>query len=131
MSPVCLSCTPTLLCSSNPSQPIPQRAKTSPFSNTLFPSSTLKFSTSFERISRNGNLVSPRNRFYANSNDSDVDTSEVGTQFSRENVTVSSNRGSPSTSLLSFLCPLLKLFSVILLNLLFVIVLSSKQLLFV
>ncbi|PON74525.1 S-crystallin [Parasponia andersonii] len=113
MSSVCLSCTSTLLYSSNPSQPIPKRAKTSPWlqPRCLSPSSTLKFSPYFGRKSRNGNWVSRRIQFYANSADSDGDTSQMGTEFSRENVAVSSNGGNPSTSLLSFLCPLLKLFS--------------------
>ncbi|XP_062097497.1 uncharacterized protein LOC133803461 isoform X1 [Humulus lupulus] len=112
MSPICLSRTPTLLYTSNPPQPIPKRAKISPFSITLLPSSTLKFSPfAAGTIFRYGNWVSPRNKFYANSSDSDVDSREEDTQLSPKNASVSSYGGNPSTSLLSFLCPLLKFFS--------------------
>ncbi|KAF3447402.1 hypothetical protein FNV43_RR12588 [Rhamnella rubrinervis] len=53
-----------------------------------------------------------RSRFHAKSADSDADNDDkLPTKFSRENVESSENGGNPSTSLLSFLCPLLKLFS--------------------
>ncbi|XP_024023767.1 uncharacterized protein LOC112092268, partial [Morus notabilis] len=95
-------------CSNQPSQPFSQRTKTSLLSATLLPSSTQKFEIGF----RNGNWVSRRSRFCAKSADSETtDTTEIPTQFSRESVAVSTDDGNPSTSLLSFLCPLLKLFT--------------------
>ncbi|KAF4390322.1 hypothetical protein G4B88_024328 [Cannabis sativa] len=107
MSLVGLSCTPsTFLYTSNSSQPLPK-----PSNKICYPSSTLNFSTFSGTIFRYGNWVSPRNKFYAKSSDSDVDNREVDTQFSPQNASLSTNGGNPSTSLLSFLCPLLKFFS--------------------
>ncbi|KAL5559843.1 hypothetical protein UlMin_036054 [Ulmus minor] len=106
-----LSFSQTLFCSSNPSQTLPRRTETSPISTTLVPLSTFKFSPFSDKTLRNRNWVSRRNSFRANSGDPDADTNDLSTQFSEENVAVSSNSGNPSTSFLSFLCPLLKLFS--------------------
>ncbi|KAK9270668.1 hypothetical protein L1049_026250 [Liquidambar formosana] len=50
-------------------------------------------------------------RFHAKSADQERDTSELPAQISEENVPVSTNGRSPSTSFLSVLCPLLKLIS--------------------
>ncbi|KAH9725387.1 Thioredoxin family protein [Citrus sinensis] len=63
------------------------------------------FSSLSHRSSRNGNWVSGRNRLHAKSADPDAGTSQVGDASSE------SKSGSASTSFLSVLCPLLKLFS--------------------
>lgn len=63
------------------------------------------FSSLSHRFSRNGNWVSGRNRLHAKSADHDADTSQVVDTSSE------SKSGSASTSFLSVLCPLLKLFS--------------------
>ncbi|KAI8526533.1 hypothetical protein RHMOL_Rhmol12G0004100 [Rhododendron molle] len=78
----------------------------------LTPVSTLKSSGFPPRLSINGNLNSHRNRFRANSVDPDGDV-QITTQFTQGNDGISKDtRGSnPSTSFLSVLCPLLKLFS--------------------
>ncbi|KAH7524875.1 hypothetical protein FEM48_Zijuj06G0165600 [Ziziphus jujuba var. spinosa] len=75
--------------------------------------STLKWSPFSQRFFKTENLVSRRkSRFHVNSAESDADTSKLPTQISRENEAVPTNKGgNPSASLLSFLCPLLKLFS--------------------
>lgn len=99
MSLISLTCSQTLvLYSSDP----PHTALTNPLNSSLpstsIPASTLKLSPHSRTLLRNGNpVISRRNRFqfHANSGDSDADTNE-----------------STSTSLLSFLCHLLKLFSV-------------------
>ncbi|GMN45390.1 hypothetical protein TIFTF001_014572 [Ficus carica] len=105
MPPVCLSCyTHTLFYSSSSSnhpslsQPFSRRPKTCLLPTTLLPSSAKKFSPFSELVSRNEIWVSRRSRFCVKSADSEPDTAE-------------SNSGNASTSLLSFLCPLLKLFS--------------------
>lgn len=70
---------------------------------TLIPVSTLKLSPCSPTLLTNGNWVPRRNRFLpANSADSDAQNESA----------TGENGGNPSTSLLSFLCPLLKLFSV-------------------
>ena len=74
-----------------------------------FSVSTSKFSPFSPRLLGNGNWVSQGNRFRAKSADPDADPG-----FSQEEDAVSSGGTgtTPSTSFLSVLCPLLKLFSV-------------------
>ncbi|XP_058195573.1 uncharacterized protein LOC131311938 isoform X2 [Rhododendron vialii] len=76
------------------------------------PVSTLKSSGFPPRLSINGNLNSHRNRFRANSADPDGDV-QITTQFTQGNDGISKDTSgsNPSTSFLSVLCPLLKLFS--------------------
>ncbi|KAE9454898.1 hypothetical protein C3L33_13179, partial [Rhododendron williamsianum] len=78
----------------------------------LAPVSTLKSSGFPPRLSINGNLNSRRNRFRANSVDPDGDV-QITTQFTQGNDGISKDTSgsNPSTSFLSVLCPLLKLFS--------------------
>ncbi|XVF63379.1 hypothetical protein PTKIN_Ptkin09bG0082900 [Pterospermum kingtungense] len=80
-----------------------------PVSTLLFPSS------SSPKFSRNGKGASRKNRYYlAKSADQDLDTREPSSQqVSSENGAASSSAGSgnSSTSFLSILCPLLRLFS--------------------
>ncbi|XP_008219087.1 PREDICTED: uncharacterized protein LOC103319337 [Prunus mume] len=112
MSVISLTCSQTTLCySSKPPHSFLTDFENSVFPRTSIPAFALKLSAYSQRLLRNGNLVSRRNRFHANSADSDADTNELETQLSRENGAVSSNGGNPSTSFLSVLCPLLKLFS--------------------
>ncbi|BBH05225.1 Thioredoxin family protein [Prunus dulcis] len=101
----------TLCYSSKPPHSFLTDFENSVFPRTSIPAFALKLSPYSQRLLRNGNWVSCRNRFHANSADSDADTNELETQLSRENGAVSSNGGNPSTSFLSVLCPLLKLFS--------------------
>ncbi|KAL7200076.1 hypothetical protein ACSBR2_022228 [Camellia fascicularis] len=84
------------------------------FSTILIPLPTLKPSSFSQRFSINGNWDSRRNRFRANSSDPERDFQNPPTQISRENDEISqdSSSSNPSTSLLSVLCPLLKIFSV-------------------
>lgn len=79
----------------------------------LTPVSTLKSSGFPPRLSINGNLNSHRNRFRANSVEPDGDV-QITTQFTQGNDGISKDTSgsNPSTSFLSVLCPLLKLFSV-------------------
>ncbi|XP_022152512.1 uncharacterized protein LOC111020220 isoform X2 [Momordica charantia] len=56
-------------------------------------------------------ISSRRRRFHVNSVHSDAETEEPRTQYSREKNAVSSGGSSLSTSFLSYLCPLLKLFA--------------------
>lgn len=113
MSVISLTCSQTTLCySSKPPHSFLTDFENSLFPRTSIPAFALKLSAYSQRLLRNGNLVSRRNRFHASSADSDADTTELETQLSRENGAVSSNGGNPSTSFLSVLCPLLKLFSV-------------------
>lgn len=98
---------PSVFCSNSPHNCAPN--KTSSFPATSIPVSILKHSPLLLKFSRNGNLVSLKNRFHAKSTDPDTDTN------SQESVAVSGDAGSSSsaaTSFLSVLCPLLKLFSV-------------------
>ncbi|KAL6297271.1 hypothetical protein ACE6H2_005413 [Prunus campanulata] len=112
MSVISLTCSQTTLCyCSKPPHSFLADFENSLFPRTSIPAFALKLSAYSQRLLRNGNLVSRRNRFHANSADSDADTNELETQLSRENGAVSSNGGNPSTSFLSVLCPLLKLFS--------------------
>lgn len=113
MSVISLTCSRTTLCySSKPPHCFLTDFENSLFPRTSIPAFALKLSAYSQRLLRNGNLVSRRNRFHASSADSDADTTQLETQLSRENGAVSSNGGNPSTSFLSVLCPLLKLFSV-------------------
>ncbi|THF97664.1 hypothetical protein TEA_016549 [Camellia sinensis var. sinensis] len=84
------------------------------FSTILIPLPTLKPSSFSQRFSINGNWDSRRNRFRANSSDPERDFQNPPTQISQENDEISqdSSSSNPSTSLLSVLCPLLKIFSV-------------------
>ncbi|GMQ02043.1 hypothetical protein CsSME_00048459 [Camellia sinensis var. sinensis] len=83
------------------------------FSTILIPLPTLKPSSFSQRFSINGNWDSRRNRFRANSSDPERDFQNPPTQISQENDEISqdSSSSNPSTSLLSVLCPLLKIFS--------------------
>ncbi|KAJ9167326.1 hypothetical protein P3X46_021989 [Hevea brasiliensis] len=80
-----------------------------PFPPHSIPLSTIKYSPLSQKYSRDGNWVSLRTRFRAKS---DADSNQ---QFSQENLAPATADGSSSssttTSFLSFLCPLLKLFS--------------------
>lgn len=113
MSVISMTCPQTTLCySSKPPHRFLTDFENSQFPRTSIPASALKLSPYSQRLLGNRYWVSRRNRFHANSADSDADTNELETQLSRENGAVSSNGGNPSTSFLSVLCPLLKLFSV-------------------
>lgn len=90
----------------------PTKVNNFPFPSTSAPVSTLNFSPFSKRLLGNGIWVSQRNRFHAKSADAEPNTNEPSTQSSVGNVTVSSSGGNSSTSFLSLLCPLLKLFSV-------------------
>lgn len=71
------------------------------------PGSKLIFSSFPPKLSRNKKWVSRRNRFYpAKPTDHDLDTTGPSPQASTQNA------GNASTSYLSILCPLLRLFSV-------------------
>ncbi|KAL6961933.1 hypothetical protein U1Q18_036892 [Sarracenia purpurea var. burkii] len=77
----------------------------------LIPFSTLKSSRFPPRFSAYGNWDHRKTRFRANSADPERDL-QFPTQISQENDGIPENSGSnPSTSFLSVLCPLLKLFS--------------------
>ncbi|KAI9073378.1 hypothetical protein K1719_044657 [Acacia pycnantha] len=76
---------------------------------TSLPASSVKFPQISGRGFGNRNCVSQRHNFQAKSTDADVETSEPSTSISVNNGNASSS--GPSTSFLSLLCPLLKLFS--------------------
>ncbi|XWS24733.1 hypothetical protein CRYUN_Cryun27aG0009000 [Craigia yunnanensis] len=86
-----------------------------PSPSASLPVSTLLFSSFSQKFSRNGKWVSRKNRYYlAKPGDQDLETSELSSpQVSRENTAASSSTGygNASTSFLSILCPLLRLFS--------------------
>lgn len=122
MSPLSLTCSRSIYFSTSPPQDFHGKFNNFSFPTTSTPpATTLKFSPFSQRFFRNGNWVSHRNRFHAKSADSEEpNANQPSTQVSQENVAVSSSGGNPSTSFLSILCPLLKLFSVSLLISLFV-----------
>jgi hypothetical protein len=107
-----LSFSPQSYFSTSPLQDFPAKVNNFPFPSTSAPVSTLNFSPFSKRLLGNGIWVSQRNKFHAKSADTEPNTSEPSTQSSQGNVTVSSSGGNSSTSFLSLLCPLLKLFSV-------------------
>ncbi|XVE60686.1 hypothetical protein DITRI_Ditri05aG0148200 [Diplodiscus trichospermus] len=94
--------------SSNNKKNPPSQSVPLPVSRVLFSSFSRKFLT-------NGKWVSRKNRYYlANPADQDLDTREPSSlEVSRENVAASTSTGygNSSTSFLSILCPLLRLFS--------------------
>lgn len=121
MSQICLTHTPTILCCC-PNPSVFPEARRFSLSTTSAPSPTAVYSPFSQRSFGNGNWVLRRSRVRAESAEPDADTNKLPTQVSGENVESSSNGGgggSASTSLLSFLCPLLKLFSVSLFNFFF------------
>lgn len=135
MSQTCLTHSPTVLCC-GPNPSVFPQPKHFPLSTTSAPSSTAAYSPFSQRSCRNGNWVLRRSRVRAESAEPGADTNKLPTQVSGENVESSNNRGgggSASTSLLSFLCPLLKLFSVSLSNffsflaLLFFLIVAGKE----
>ncbi|EOY17051.1 Thioredoxin family protein isoform 5, partial [Theobroma cacao] len=78
------------------------------------PVSSLLFSSSSQEFLRNVKWVSRKNRYYlAKPADQDIGTREPSPQVSGENAAASSSTadGNASTSFLSILCPLLRLFS--------------------
>ncbi|XP_021288323.1 uncharacterized protein LOC110419553 [Herrania umbratica] len=94
--------------SSNPN------SKNPPSPTASLPVSSLLFSSSSQEFLRNVKWVSRRNRYYlAKPADQDIGTREPSPQVSGENAAASSSTadGNASTSLLSILCPLLRLFS--------------------
>ncbi|KAE8022300.1 hypothetical protein FH972_008110 [Carpinus fangiana] len=106
-----LTFSPQSYFSTSPLQDFPAKVNNFPFPSTSAPVSTLNFSPFSNRLLGNGIWVSQRNKFHAKSADAEPNTSEPSTQSSQGNVTVSSSGGNSSTSFLSLLCPLLKLFS--------------------
>lgn len=85
--------------------------KNPPSPTASLPISTLQFPSFPPKFSRNGKWASGKNRYYfAKPADQDLDTREPSSlQVSSKNTTGS---GNASTSFLSILCPLLRLFSV-------------------
>lgn len=116
MSVVCFNGSVSLFISSNSTSNFSTQTKNSEYQTTSVPASILSYSSYSSRILGKKNWVRSRGRIYATSTDPDEDTNELPTKFSRENVVDSKNGGNPSSSFLSFLCPLLKLFSVSLLS---------------
>lgn len=116
MSLLSLTCAQSIYFSTSPPQHLPTKFKNFPFPSTSSTrAATLKFSPFSQRLLGNGNWLSHRNRFHAKSADSEPNANQPSAQVSQENGTVSNSSGNPSTSFLSILCPLLKLFSVSLL----------------
>lgn len=116
MSLLSLTSSQSIYFSTSPPQHLPTKFKNFPFPSTSSTrAATLKFSPFSQRLLGNGNWVSHRNRFHAKSADSEPNANQPSAQVSQENGTVSNSSGNPSTSFLSILCPLLKLFSVSLL----------------
>ena len=116
MSLLSLTCAQSIYFSTSPPQHLPTKFKNFPFPSTSSTrAATLKFSPFSQKLLGNGNWVSHRNRFHAKSADSEPNANQPSAQVSQENGTVSNSSGNPSTSFLSILCPLLKLFSVSLL----------------
>ncbi|KAM4068429.1 hypothetical protein ACB094_12G011100 [Castanea mollissima] len=112
MSLLSLTCSQSIYFSTSPPQHLPTKFKNFPFPSTSSTrAATLKFSPFSQRLLGNGNWVSHRNRFHAKSADSEPNANQPSAQVSQENGTVSNSSGNPSTSFLSILCPLLKLFS--------------------
>ena len=105
----------SLHCSSvlHSEQSFNQAATSVLFNRNLFPNSAKKFKIS-----------SRRRRFRADSVRSCVETEESRTQISPESYEVPSNGSTLSTSFLSYLCPLLKLFAV---SKLYIIIIMNKQ----
>ncbi|EOY17048.1 Thioredoxin family protein isoform 2 [Theobroma cacao] len=89
-------------------------SKNPPSPTASLPVSSLLFSSSSQEFLRNVKWVSRKNRYYlAKPADQDIGTREPSPQVSGENAAASSSTadGNASTSFLSILCPLLRLFS--------------------
>ncbi|XP_041007563.1 uncharacterized protein LOC121252148 isoform X2 [Juglans microcarpa x Juglans regia] len=97
--------------STSPLQYFPTKVRNFPFPSTSTAVPTLKFSPFSQRLVGKGNWVLRKNRIHATSGDSEPSTSDPSARLSEENATVPSSGGNPSSSFLSILCPLLKLFS--------------------
>lgn len=112
MTMLSVACSHTATSLSIPPPSSPKIHGCLPSKNILTTVSTLKSSGFPPRISITGNLKSQRNRFRADSADPDGDF-HIPSQITLGNDGISkdSSGSSPSTSFLSVLCPLLKLFS--------------------
>lgn len=101
----------TLSFSFFPESPPQHHGKQILLRNPEIPLSPTNFSSGSSTLCRNGNGVSPRRRFNAKPAKSEADIDQTS-QVTEEKITVTENAGNPSTSFLSVLCPLLKLFGV-------------------
>ncbi|KAG2710133.1 hypothetical protein I3760_04G010900 [Carya illinoinensis] len=97
--------------STSPLQHFPTKVRNFPFPSTSTAVPTLKFSLLSQRLVGKGNWILHENRIHAKSTDSEPNTSDPSARLSEENATIRSSGGNPSSSILSILCPLLKLFS--------------------
>lgn len=88
-----------------PNQNFPPQTAFLPISSLDFPSFSRRFLTNAKRLSHRKRWI------HAKSSEADTDTNDNSRLISEDNVAVSGSKAKVSNSFLSFLCPLLKLFS--------------------